>query len=70
MKEPTEEQVAAFMEEFIPLAKKHGLMIAGCGCCGSPWIGVIEEADAGSIPDRIDLGLEPKEDPIPPFKMD
>ena len=69
MKEPTQDQIDAFMAELIPISKKHGLVIGACGCCGSPWVEFIEEAHH-SIPDRIDLGLEPKEDPITPFKLD
>jgi hypothetical protein len=70
MKEPTEEQVAAFTEELTALSKKHGMLVVGaCGCCGSPWVDYIDNC-YDSVPDRIDLGLAPKEDPIPPFKMD
>jgi hypothetical protein len=27
-----------FLEELTELSKKHGIYIAACGCCGSPWL--------------------------------
>lgn len=27
-----------FLQELSVLTQKHGFSIAGCGCCGSPWI--------------------------------
>lgn len=33
-----QEKVAAFLEELSTLTRKHGVMIGGCGCCGSPWL--------------------------------
>jgi hypothetical protein len=32
----------AFLKGLTALSKKHGVVIWGCGCCGSP---LIEEAD-------------------------
>ena len=28
----------AFLDELTLLTKKHGIVIAGCGCCGSPFL--------------------------------
>lgn len=49
----------AFEQELVALSIKHGFVLRGCGCCGSPWIGPIEEAcDNGeSIPTLRELGL-------------
>ncbi|MEU0950483.1 hypothetical protein ABZ379_48870 [Streptomyces canus] len=30
--------VAAFLAELSALTVKHGLAVAGCGCCGSPFL--------------------------------
>ena len=35
----------AFLEELTALTLKHGLVIGGCGCLGSPWIAEIEEGE-------------------------
>jgi hypothetical protein len=31
------EKEKAFLDELTELSKKHGLIIDGCGCCGSPY---------------------------------
>lgn len=36
------EKVTEFLTELTELTKKYGIQIAGCGCCGSPWL---EEAE-------------------------
>ena len=28
----------AFLDALTQLSQEHGFVIAGCGCCGSPWI--------------------------------
>ena len=32
------DKVAAFLADLTALTKKHGIEIAGCGCCGSPYL--------------------------------
>lgn len=44
-----EEREREFMRELSALTKKHGVVVSGCGCCGSPALEdlVADEADAG-----------------------
>lgn len=32
-----------FLTELTELSKKHGIVIHGCGCCGSPWLDELKE---------------------------
>ena len=32
------ENLNNFLEELSALSNKYGLVIGGCGCCGSPWV--------------------------------
>ena len=34
----TEQQIDDFMGDLMDLCRKHGVTIAGCGCCGSPFV--------------------------------
>lgn len=38
MKGISREKKEAFLRELTELSNKYGIMIDGCGCCGSPWI--------------------------------
>lgn len=40
------ERQAAFLRELSELSKKYGIVVDGCGCCGSPFIYEAEEAEA------------------------
>ena len=35
---PLNENVGEFVEELTKLTKKYGIIIGGCGCCGSPYL--------------------------------
>lgn len=32
------ENLEAFLQELAELSSKYNIVIAGCGCCGSPWL--------------------------------
>ena len=36
---PLNENVGEFVEELTKLTKKYGIIIGGCGFCGSPYLG-------------------------------
>lgn len=36
-----------FLGDLEDVALSHGLVIKGCGCCGSPRIEIVEAGDAG-----------------------
>ena len=40
------EKLNEFLEELSKLSSKYGLVIGGCGCCGSPWV---EDVNSGVI---------------------
>lgn len=31
-------KIPSFLADLTELSKKHGITIAGCGCCGSPFL--------------------------------
>lgn len=45
MVELTEDQLEAFRDDLTALTKKHGIVIGGCGCCGSPFMYPLSEAN-------------------------
>ncbi|TPV97316.1 MAG: hypothetical protein B7733_00150 [Myxococcales bacterium FL481] len=61
-KEEAEEwraRVRPFLADLVSIAKKHDATIAGCGCCGSPWVklGDVEGARLSVDPKRAHLML-------------
>lgn len=50
----TKENLNKFLEELSELSNKYGLIIGGCGCCGSPWVAEIE-IDGGVITDFLEF---------------
>lgn len=47
-----------FFKELAELTKKYGLIIGGCGCCGSPWI---QDFDGRFIYDDLSYNKETEE---------
>ena len=43
--ELTPQEMETFRAELTELSRRHGIAIAGCGCCGSPWIEKVEDSD-------------------------
>ena len=43
------ETLEAFVADLNALADKHGLVVGGCGCCGSPWVVAREKPASYSI---------------------
>lgn len=41
--------VVAFLEELTELTKKYRVAIAGCGCCGSPYLTSVDEVHEGCV---------------------
>lgn len=39
MQEPTQAESDAFLDDLTRLTKKHKIVIDGCGCCYSPFMG-------------------------------
>ena len=48
-----ERDEAGFLKELTEVSKKYGLVIGGCGCCGSPFI-----VDIKKNKDYLDAPLE------------
>ena len=46
------ENLDKFLKELSELSNKYGLVIDGCGCCGSPWI---EEIDGDVIAEYLEF---------------
>jgi len=42
IKDFTDDEKDAFLEEYRILCLKHKLQLRGCGCCGSPLVSVVE----------------------------
>ena len=43
-----DKKIKAFLKELTELSKWHGIVIGGCGCCGSPFLMDIERANKSS----------------------
>ena len=40
-----QERYREFLKGLVKLTKKTGLVIDGCGCCGSPWLANLDDSD-------------------------
>lgn len=38
-------EIRLFLFELTLLSRKHGIFIAGCGCCGSPYLVEIDDTE-------------------------
>lgn len=59
------EALDAFLADITAVTRKHGMVIAGCGCDGSPWIEALAEDPArqgrSGIPDLAeDMSWDPE----------
>jgi hypothetical protein len=48
----------AFLQELSQLTIKHGIVIGGCGCCGSPWMDEDRVSFKGSYSSEADEYIE------------
>jgi hypothetical protein len=58
MSKMTKEQEAAFLEGLRVLTLQTGVVIGGCGCCGSPSLGALAEGEGDSFYRREPYGEE------------
>ncbi len=56
MEQQNEQRVAEFLDELSALTRKHKIVIGGCGCCGSPFLEVLDEEVPGSDRYKADSG--------------
>lgn len=56
MSEISIEKLEKFLLDLSSLTIKYGIVIAGCGCCGSPYLKSLEEGQYASSFDS-DLGF-------------
>ena len=42
--EITEKKAKALLSDLVQVYEKHGLVLNGCGCCGSPFIDFIDDS--------------------------
>ncbi len=55
MGDVSKQRFDGFLDEYRKLCLKYGLMIDGCGCCGSPYVMYTDLDDTleGSVGDHI-----------------
>lgn len=39
------EKFPPFLEALSQLTREHGVKLGSCGCCGSPWLDLVQDAD-------------------------
>ena len=56
----SKERLDKFLEELSELSNKYRFAIAGCGCCGSPWVyeidGDLSVDELGFINGKYEVG--------------
>lgn len=38
-----EDKKRRFLTDLTAVSRQHGIVIGGCGCCGSPWVDDMDE---------------------------
>lgn len=78
VKKLDEKAVKNFLIDLSKLYKKHKLCLAGCGCCGSPYIKELEDEqyitcdafNAGYLGDNVNVGTDAENSEGIVIKMD
>lgn len=50
--ETAPERIEAFLHDLRKISLKHGVVIGGCGCCGSPWASTLNKASVKKMKGR------------------
>jgi len=56
--EPVAPDYSEFLSELSALSRKHGVAIAGCGCCGSPFLINTDSRNGKYVVDKRNDNLE------------
>jgi hypothetical protein len=54
----TPAEAKAFLRDLAKLSEKHGIIIAGCGCCGSPFLATAHGERGAYQPTRVGESFE------------
>lgn len=59
---PVPTDYSAFLADLAALSMKHGVVIAGCGCCGSPFLNQCDDSSGRYVTDKNGDNLEWRDD--------